>query len=143
MSLHPHARSNDLRRRARRLFPRTAVSALALALGLSACAGGSSTPTASSDPKSGMLLKIADETYAGGDPATAASLYRQLHEMSPRDPVPLTRLAAIFMTMQDYRAAIEAYRAALALDANNADLHRGLASALRRARQARRRSAPL
>jgi Flp pilus assembly protein TadD len=77
-----------------------------------------------------MLLKIADETYAGGDPATAASLYRQLHEMSPRDPVPLTRLAAIFMTMQDYRAAIEAYRAALALDANNADLHRGLASAL-------------
>ena len=77
-----------------------------------------------------MLLKIADETNAGGDPATAASLYRQLHEASPRDPVPLARLAAIFMTMQDYRAAEETYRAALALDADNTDLHRGLAGAL-------------
>lgn len=131
MSSHPHARHDHPRRRARRFSPRTAVSALALAIGLSACAGGSATPPAAANKdKAAMLLKIADETDAGGDPATAASLYRQLHELSPKDPVPLARLAAIFMSMQDYRAAAEAYRAALTLDGNNPDLHRGLGAAL-------------
>jgi Flp pilus assembly protein TadD len=120
------------RRRARRLSCRTAVSALALAFGLTACAGGAASPPAAlkGDSKTAMLLKIADETNAGGDPATAASLYRQLHELSPKDPVPVERLAAIFMAMQDYRSAAEAYRVALSLDGGNPDLHRGLATAL-------------
>jgi Flp pilus assembly protein TadD len=135
MSTHPLAHSDSGRPRARRIPRRfshgTAVSALALALGLSACAGGANSPTAAErDAKSATLLNVADETNAGGDPATAASLYRQLHDMAPKDPVPLGRLAATFMTMQDYRAASQAYRAALALDDGNADFHRGLALAL-------------
>src|SRR5580692_1169339 len=103
--------------RPRRPRLQTAVSALALALGLTACAGGAAGPksgTAPSDVKAATLLKIADET-ASSDPATAASLYRQLHDMSPRDPVPLGRLASVFMTLQDYRSAAIAYRAAIAL----------------------------
>ncbi len=77
-----------------------------------------------------MLLKIADETSAGGDPATAASLYRQVHEQKPKDPVPLQRLGAIFMTLRDYHSAADAYREAVALDPNNGNLRRELATAL-------------
>jgi Flp pilus assembly protein TadD len=103
-----------------------------LAIGLSACAGGTANSPVGkdADAKSAMLLKIADETYSGGDPATAASLYRQLHEQQPKDPVPLERMAAIFMTLQDYRSAIDAYRAALVLDPDNANIHRQIAIAL-------------
>lgn len=128
MSTHPLAP----RDKARRLRWRGAVSLLALALGLTACAGGSpsSTGTESSTQKSAMLLRIADETDAGGDPATAASLYRQLHETSPNDPVPLARLGNTLLRTGDYRSAAVAYRAALMLDHNNADFHRGLALAL-------------
>jgi Flp pilus assembly protein TadD len=109
----------------------TAASVLALALGLTACAGGAAGPhgnTAQSDVKSATLLKIADET-AATDPATAASLYRQLHDSAPRDPVPLGRLASVFMTLQDYRSAAIAYRAAIALSPDDVDFHRGLALA--------------
>ena len=110
----------------------TAASVLALALGLAACAGGTSTKPAaqSGDQKTAVLMKVADDTYAGGDPATAASLYRQIHDEAPKDPVPLTKLAGSFMAMKDYRAASEAYRAALALTPDDVDLHRGLALAL-------------
>jgi Flp pilus assembly protein TadD len=104
---------------------------LALALGLTACAGGAAGPhgtAAPSDVKAATLLKIADET-ATSDPATAASLYRQLHNMSPRDPVPLGRLGSVFMTLQDYRSAAIAYRAAIALSPNEVDFRRGLALA--------------
>ena len=76
------------------------------------------------------MLPRSRRVQCGRRSGATASLYRQLHEASPHDPVPLARLAAIFMTMQDYRAAEETYRAALALDADNADLHRGLAGAL-------------
>jgi Flp pilus assembly protein TadD/cell division protein FtsN len=118
--------------RARPSF-RTAVSILALALGLSACAGGSSSTSPASQvakDKNTLLLRIADETAAGGDPATAVGLYRQLHQASPKDPVPLTRLATVLAGMREYRAAADAYRAAVALDGDNADLHRGLAATL-------------
>jgi Flp pilus assembly protein TadD len=118
------------RSRPRRPRFQTAVSALALALGLTACAGGAGqhATTAQSDVKAATLLKIADET-AASDPATAASLYRQLHEVSPRDPVPLGRLASVFMTLQDYRSAAIAYRAAIALSPDDVDFRRGLALA--------------
>ena len=131
MSTDTVARSDLRRPRARRFNCRTAVSALALAIGLTACASSPHSPSAANETdKSAMLLKIADETNAAGDPATAASIYREVHDLSPKDPVPLAKLAATSMTMQDYRTAVDAYRAALALDANNSDFHRGLALAL-------------
>lgn len=109
----------------------TAVSALALVLGLAACAGGpGASPSAATDPSSAMLLKVADETAAGGDPATAASLYRRAHDLSPKDPVPLARLGAMLLALQEPGAAAQAYRAAVALSPTNSELHRGLALAL-------------
>jgi len=131
MSSFPVAHTAFRRPRARRFNYRTAASLLALTIGLTACASGHQGPSAADTAdKSGMLLKIADETNAAGDPATAASLYRELHDLSPKDPVPLARLAATAMAMQDYRTAAEAYRASIALDPNNGDYHRGLALAL-------------
>jgi Flp pilus assembly protein TadD len=132
MTAHLPRRPEEGRSRARRLSHCTAVSALALVLGLSACAttGPATSGKESSAQKSTMLLKIADETDAGGDYATAASLYRELHEMSPKDPVPVERFAAALMAMQDYRSAAQAYRVAMALNSDNPDLRRGLALAL-------------
>ena len=70
----------------RRFSPRTAVSALALAFGLTACASHSANAPGADgkDVKADVLLKVADETSAGGDAATAASLYRQLHALNRR-----------------------------------------------------------
>ncbi|HUB95283.1 MAG TPA: tetratricopeptide repeat protein [Stellaceae bacterium] len=102
---------------------------LALALGLTACAGSTQTSSVQTDVKGATMLKIADETSSGGDPATALSLYRQLHAMAPKDPVPLGRLAATFMTLQDYRSAVVAYGMAAALQPDNVDFRRGLALA--------------
>ncbi len=115
-----------------RLRSVTAVSALALMLGLAACAGGPGAHPAGAGntQTSATLLKVADETAQDGDAATAATLYRRVHELSPTDPVPLARLGATLLGMQDYPAAAQAYRAALALQPDNADLRRGLALAL-------------
>jgi Flp pilus assembly protein TadD len=116
-------------RGARRRPVATAASALALVLGLAACAtppGGA--PSAAQSSKT--LLQVADDTAAGGDPATAVTLYRRAHELAPRDPVPLAKMGAALLALQNYGAAAEAYRAALALAPTEADLHRGLGLAL-------------
>lgn len=116
----------------RRCSSRTAASALALLLGLTGCGGAGAPPPAASSTAqtNAMLLKIADESDAGGDPATAASLYRRLHDASPKDPIPLARLGRSLLRAGDDHAAAEAYRAAIALDPDNPDLHRGLALSL-------------
>ncbi|HZT52294.1 MAG TPA: SPOR domain-containing protein [Stellaceae bacterium] len=106
----------------------TAVSAFALVIGLAACAGGPGNTSA--DAGTATLMKVADETAAGGDPATAANLYRQVHEQAPKDPVPLAKMGAMLLALQEPAAAAQAYRAAVALAPQDPELHRGLALAL-------------
>src|SRR5512146_563239 len=71
-----------------------AATALALVLTLAACAGTVPPDVPATVGNAAMLLKVADDTRAGGDPATALSLYRQLHAQQPSDPVPLRRIGA-------------------------------------------------
>lgn len=107
----------------------TAVSALALVLGLAACASGPGG-TAADAQSSATLMKVADDTAAGGDPATAATLYRRAHDLSPRDPAPLAKLGATLLALQDYPGAAASYRDAIMLAPTDPDLHRGLGLAL-------------
>ncbi|HKF72589.1 MAG TPA: tetratricopeptide repeat protein [Stellaceae bacterium] len=92
----------------------------------SGATAGNLAPEQSAD----TMLKVADETRAGGDLANAVALYRRAHELSPRDPAPLARAGDTLAQMQSYTEAAEAYQAALSIDANDPDLHRGFASVL-------------
>jgi Flp pilus assembly protein TadD len=76
------------------------------------------------------LMRVADETRAGGDLATAAGLYRRVHEMSPADPKPLARLGSTLTQLKSYTEAAQAYRGALELAPNDPELRRGLAIVL-------------
>lgn len=75
-------------------------------------------------------MRVADETRAGGDLATAVGLYRRLHDMNPSDPRPLSRLGSSLTQLKSYTEAAQAYRAALELSPNDPDLRRGLAIVL-------------
>ena len=115
---------------------------LTVFLALSACSvfTGKETPgTRASGATAGNLapeqteetmLKVADDTRAGGDPGNAVGLYRRAHELAPRDPVPLARAGDTLAQMQAYTEAADAYQAALSIDANDPDLHRGFANVL-------------
>jgi len=76
------------------------------------------------------MLKVADDTRAGGDLGSAVGLYRRAHELSPRDPVPLARAGDTLAQMQAYTEAADAYQAALSIDSSDPDLHRGFANVL-------------
>src|SRR5579862_9189613 len=55
------------------------------------------------------LIKVADQTRAGGDLGTAVTLYKRAHEMADHDPVPLAKLAETLVQMQAYNDAVEVY----------------------------------
>ncbi|HXP74552.1 MAG TPA: tetratricopeptide repeat protein [Stellaceae bacterium] len=76
------------------------------------------------------MLKVADETRAGGDLGNAVGLYRRAHEMAPRDPVPMARAGETLAQMQSYTEAADAYQAALTLAPDDPELHRGFANVL-------------
>jgi Flp pilus assembly protein TadD/septal ring-binding cell division protein DamX len=87
---------------------------------------GNLAPEQSAD----TMLKVADETRAGGDLSSAVGLYRRAHELAPRDPVPLARAGDTLAQMQAYTEAADAYQAALSIDPNDPELHRGFANVL-------------
>jgi Flp pilus assembly protein TadD len=76
------------------------------------------------------LMRVADETRAGGDLATAVGLYRRVHEMSPADPKPLARLGSTLVQLKSYTEAAQAYRGALELAPHDPELLRGMAIVL-------------
>ena len=76
------------------------------------------------------LLRVADDTRARGDPATALTLYRRLHEERPSDPEPLARIGSTLAQLKDYTNATEAWREAIARAPNDPSYRRGLAGVL-------------
>ncbi|HUN46766.1 MAG TPA: tetratricopeptide repeat protein, partial [Stellaceae bacterium] len=92
-------------------------------------ASGADPAKLSPEQSEAMLIKVADQTRAGGDFGTAVGLYKRAHEMAERDPVPLARLGETLAQMQAYNDAVEAYRAALSLK-DDPDLHRSLGNVL-------------
>ncbi len=128
------------RRPARHLIVRPLM--LTVFLALSACsvfsgkdtagtrASGATAGNLAPEQSEDTMLKVADETRAGGDLSNAVGLYRRAHEMAPRDTVPLARAGDTLAQLQDYTAAADAYQAALSIDSNDPDLHRGFANVL-------------
>ena len=128
------------RRPARHVIVRPLM--LTVFLALSACsvftgkdtlgtrASGATAGNLAPEQSEETMLKVADETRAGGDLANAVGLYRRAHELAPRDPVPLARAGDTLAQMQAYTEAADAYQAALSIDSNDPDLHRGFANVL-------------
>lgn len=120
-------------------FPIVRPLTLTVMLALAACsnqlAGGSrasGAPGSNLTPEQSAetMLKVADDTRAGGDLGSAVGLYRRAHELALRDPVPLARAGETLAQLQAYTEAAEAYQAALALAPADGDLHRGLGNVL-------------
>src|SRR6185437_330325 len=82
------------------------------------------------DKSPGALLRIADATRAGGDPANAIALYRRAHELAPKDPTPLARLGATFAETRSYTEAVAAYRQPKTLAPQDQEIARGLGAVL-------------
>jgi Flp pilus assembly protein TadD/septal ring-binding cell division protein DamX len=128
------------RRPARHTIARPLMLTVFLALSACSVLTGKDTPgTRASGATAGNLapeqneetiLKVADDTRAGGDLGNAVGLYRRAHEMDPHDPVPLARAGETLAQMQAYTEAADAYQAALSIDPDNPDLHRGFANVL-------------
>jgi len=92
-------------------------------------ASGADPAKLSPEQTEATLLKVADETRAGGDFGTAVGLYKRAHEMAERDPVPLVKLGETLAQMQAYNEAADAYRQALALK-DDPEIHRGFGNLL-------------
>ena len=58
-----------------------------LGLALAACQSAPSTEGKDQGPSSAMMLRLADDTRAGGDPATAVGLYRRAAKLTLFTPV--------------------------------------------------------
>ncbi|HKX07505.1 MAG TPA: tetratricopeptide repeat protein [Stellaceae bacterium] len=93
-------------------------------------ASGATAGNLAPEQNEATMLKVADETRAGGDLSNAIGLYRRAHEMDPRDPVPLARAGDTLAQMQAYTEAADAYQAALSVAPDDPDIHRGFANVL-------------
>jgi Flp pilus assembly protein TadD len=76
------------------------------------------------------LVELADDIEAHGSSETALSLYRQAVAASGNAPAANVRLGDAYLRVNKTAPAIEAYRAALARDPDNADAQLGLGAAL-------------
>ena len=102
--------------------------AFVLGLLLTACQGAGPPDVHELGQNSDMVMRVADDTAAGGDLGTAASLYRRAADLSPQDPRPLAKLGAVLLQLHAYTEAAATYRAALKITPNpiEPELHRGL-----------------
>ncbi|NBC33828.1 MAG: tetratricopeptide repeat protein [Alphaproteobacteria bacterium] len=125
------------------LLPKTAIIACLLGLGLAGCTqtpDGTASPsgpgrTGESSVDAGAdrvetLMRLGDYTLAGGDTATAISLYRRAHLLEPNAVAPLLRLGASLSRLGSYEQAAGAYRTALEINPGNPEVRRGLGNAL-------------
>jgi Flp pilus assembly protein TadD len=82
------------------------------------------------DEKSKELGRLARDVETNGGGETAFALYREAVAVSGRAPAAYVRLGDAYLRAKRIGQAIEAYRAALAKDADNAEAQLGLGTAL-------------
>jgi Flp pilus assembly protein TadD len=89
------------------------------------------------------LVHLASDIEANGGGETALALYREAVALSGRTPAAYVRLGDAYLRAKNLEGAIEAYRAALAKDGEDADALLGLGTALTRRGAAEKGLAPL
>jgi Flp pilus assembly protein TadD len=112
------------------------LSALLLLTAVAGCARLSSPEapisavTGGDNDRSGELIRMAHDVEEHGSHDTAFVLYRQAVTVSGRSPAAYVELAEACQRAKNFTEAIEAYRAALAIDPQDARAQLGLGSAL-------------
>ncbi|MEQ9042555.1 MAG: tetratricopeptide repeat protein [Alphaproteobacteria bacterium] len=76
------------------------------------------------------LLRVAENTRAGGNGPAAVNLYRRAHLLDPERIEPLIELGVTLNAMQAHRDAVDAFRAALTLEPEHVGVLRELANTL-------------
>jgi Tfp pilus assembly protein PilF len=110
--------------------------ALVLFAGLAGCATFPDSPVFKNSQESGSdrsqeLIQLArDIEVNGGDGETALALYREAVAVSGRTAAAYVRLGDAYLRAKKLSAAIQAYRAALAKEPDDADALLGLGTAL-------------
>jgi Flp pilus assembly protein TadD len=92
-------------------------------------AGAEATGEAPGSPAS-TLLRVARSTRDHGDYASAVTVYKRVHELSPMRADILVELGQVLSALGAHNEAAEVYRDALKLDAKNVDGLRGLGNSL-------------
>jgi Flp pilus assembly protein TadD len=110
---------------------------LLLLAGLAGCATLPESPLVKNSQesvtdKSEELVNLARDIEANGGDETALALYREAVALSGRTPAAYVRLGDAYLRAKKLTGAIQAYRAALAKDPDNADALLGLGTALAR-----------
>jgi Tfp pilus assembly protein PilF len=110
---------------------------LVLLAGLAGCTALSEPPRVKNSQESGTdrseeLIHLARDIEANGGGETALALYREAVALSGRTSAAYVRLGDAYLRAKKLGGAIEAYRAALAKDADDADALLGLGTALTR-----------
>ncbi len=104
--------------------------AFVLALLMAACQGPGAPDSRSSNQSTDAMMRVADELRAHGDLATAVTLYRRVHDLTPTDPRPVGYLAATLADLHAYTEAAETYRVAIGMNPTQGEFYRGLAVVL-------------
>jgi Flp pilus assembly protein TadD len=120
---------------------RHALSCFAILLMAAIGAGCASDPLAESvhigqgvargsGGKAGALARVAAASLAGGDLATASSLYRQAHSLDPGNTRYLIGLGTTLARLGQFEEAAETFDRAVKADPGNADAMHGYGNAL-------------
>lgn len=75
------------------------------------------------------LIQDGEAKLGAGEIDAGLALFRQAAEQDPKSSLAQTRIGGAFLLKQEYGEAIEAFRAAIALDAGNAAAFVGMAVA--------------
>ncbi|MBM3487176.1 MAG: tetratricopeptide repeat protein [Alphaproteobacteria bacterium] len=117
-----------------RMF-RTSTAAVALLVTLGACASDplsdsvrrGRTDAGDRETRVSAMLRVAGNTAATGDVATAAGIYRRAHDLEPENVTALLGLARSLAALGANDDAVAAFRAVLDIDPVQLDALRGLA----------------
>ncbi|HLK82466.1 MAG TPA: tetratricopeptide repeat protein [Xanthobacteraceae bacterium] len=115
----------------------SSFTAVVLLACLAGCATLPESPLVNSSQESGadkseQLVQLARDIEANGGGETALALYREAVALAGRTPAAYVRLGDAYLRGKKLSAAVEAYRAALAKDPDDAEALLGLGTAFAR-----------
>jgi Flp pilus assembly protein TadD len=117
-----------------RRWIRARLSAILLLAGLAGCAGVPVVPVSTvgtnTNDKFDELIRMARDVETSGSEDTALVLYRQAVTVSGRSPAAYVQLGDACLRARRFTESIGAYRAALAIDPDDAETQLGLGTAL-------------
>jgi Flp pilus assembly protein TadD len=106
------------------------LSVILLLAGVAGCTSLPEFPVSAGAGEYEELIRLAHDVEAHGSPDTAFVLYHQAVTVSGRSPAAYVELGGAYLRAEKFTKAIEAYRAALAINPDDAEAQLSLGTAL-------------